>query len=340
MLLTGFCLGCLSILFMIVARDFRSLPVAKVFLLLLLATIIFSLRDVVPSAWRGLVEDVYTCIPAIFWVLCQLGFARKTNLVSIWSFLALYSSVVPALVRAYGVDGSSTGSVYVYFWQLPQLAEYAVMLNGLWIVVSCWKDDLIESRRRMRGFLLVSVGVTSFWTTISMNTGYSTLIDLSAFISVTALVAAYLLLKGREGALFGAMQGITPSETPLERDDLAEEPSVEKTDADVLAQNLIDLMGSGYFRTEKLTLRKLSQELDQAEHKVRAMINQTFGFRNFNDYINCLRIAEASERLLNEKETPIQNIALDVGYRTLSSFNRAFKDTHSLTPSAYRSKDK
>jgi len=58
-------------------------------------------------------------------------------------------------------------------------------------------------------------------------------------------------------------------------------------------------------------------------------------YRNFNDYINHLRIAEAGERLIAEPETPVINIALVVGYRTLSSFNRAFKELFDQFPTAY-----
>ena len=37
-----------------------------------------------------------------------------------------------------------------------------------------------------------------------------------------------------------------------------------------------------------------------------------------------------------EPDTPIQNIALDVGYRTLSSFNRAFKEITDQTPTTFK----
>ena len=44
----------------------------------------------------------------------------------------------------------------------------------------------------------------------------------------------------------------------------------------------------------------------------------------------------AAERLRNEPDTPVLNISLDVGYRTLSSFNRAFRDIQNATPTEYR----
>jgi len=54
------------------------------------------------------------------------------------------------------------------------------------------------------------------------------------------------------------------------------------------------------------------------------------------DILNQLRIAEASTRLRGEPETPVLNIALDVGYRNISSFNRTFKDMVKLTPTEFR----
>lgn len=72
------------------------------------------------------------------------------------------------------------------------------------------------------------------------------------------------------------------------------------------------------------------------EYKIRGVINKELGYRNFNEFINEYRIAEAAQRLISEPDTPISNIALDVGYRTLSSFNRAFRKEKDTTPTAYR----
>ena len=95
-------------------------------------------------------------------------------------------------------------------------------------------------------------------------------------------------------------------------------------------------MDEGFYCTEHLTLKKLSEQLSLPEHKTRELINQELGYRNFNDYINKLRIADAKIRLLDDLDTPVLNIALDVGYRNISSFNRAFKDITQQTPTEYR----
>jgi len=117
------------------------------------------------------------------------------------------------------------------------------------------------------------------------------------------------------------------SSTPLEQINTRQNLDIVK---------LQDLMKKGFYRTERLTLKKLSLELGLPEYKTRALVNNILGYRNFNDYVNHLRIAEAGHRLRTETDTPILNIALDAGYRTLSSFNRAFKDILKQTPTAYR----
>jgi AraC-like DNA-binding protein len=62
------------------------------------------------------------------------------------------------------------------------------------------------------------------------------------------------------------------------------------------------------------------------------------GYRNFSDFLNSYRIREATGRLADpeQKQLPVLTIAMDAGFRSLSSFNKAFKDTHGVTPTAWR----
>lgn len=337
LLLTGFSLGCAAVIFLIVARDFGHLSVARVFLALLVAASAFLLNNVIDQEWRWLTSDIMTMLPALFWLLCQLAFSRRPQLLSIWSGLAFYSFIAPAFSRPFEGSNELSGWLYLWGWQLPRLSEYVVILHGMWVVVANWSDDLVEPRRKLRGALLGIVGVAALWVTVSLNTGYGSIACLPIVVGVAALVVASLLLKGRKGVLLGL------SMPPEEGDDSrSAEPVVEEvvegkeTIFDDEGRKLQQIMDEGFYRTEKLTLKKLSEKIDLPEYKTRALINQKLGYRNFNDYINQLRIAEAGERLVSEPETPILNIALDVGYRTLSSFNRAFKEILEQPPTAYR----
>lgn len=336
LILTGFGLGCMAVLFTIILKDFGRLPVARVFLALLIAASAFLLNGVVPKDWRWLTSDIMTMLPAIFWLLCQLAFSRRPQFKSLWSLVALYSFVAPALGRPFGASNELSGFLYLYAWKLPTYAEYIVILHGMWVVVANWSDDLIESRRKLRGALLSIVGLSALFVTGSLNTGHSLSWLLPAVVGLAAIIVSNLLLKGRKGVLLGpqAKETVVAEVSPASHITEPQEKHIRELEENT--RKLREIMDKGFYRTEKLTLSMLSKEIGLPEYRTRALINESMDYRNFNDYINQLRIAEAGKRLIAEPNTPILNIALDVGYRTLSSFNRAFKEIYNQSPTNYR----
>ncbi|MBE1298528.1 MAG: helix-turn-helix domain-containing protein [Alteromonadaceae bacterium] len=326
MLLTGFSLGLLSILVVIISRDFYKVPAARVLLVLLVATAGFLLHRIIPTGWTWFTASLTGALPALFWLLCQYVFSRRPEVKSVWGALALYSFIAPIIARIFSV--SEPGYLYLIAKQIPIYVEYVIMLHGIWVVIINWSDDLLDSRRKLRGAFLAAVGISLIWATWILNFGYGERNWLPAVISVAAFIVATILLKGSKGVLPDTVSTV---EKPVLDD---EHKRLSAQDGE--ATKLTEIMNSGFYRTEKLTLAMLAQKMELPEYKTRSLINQTLGYRNFNDYINQLRIADASERLVSDPEAPILNIALDVGYRTLSSFNRAFKEIHSLSPTDYR----
>ncbi|SDW27864.1 helix-turn-helix domain-containing protein [Marinobacter mobilis] len=341
LILTGFGLACLLQLFVISLRDFRHLLVGRVFLLVLVASAAYLVNPMVAPEWRWLTSDIQTALPGLFWLMCQLIFAPRPNWKSIWGAMALYSFVAPALARPLTASGQLSEIGLFFGWELGRYFEYVVVLHGLSYVVRHWRDDLVETRRKARlGFLLVIGGAVGV-ATVSLNLGLYHESVRGVVTSVAAFVTLFCLVRSREGIMELAV-----SESPAERRSENDEP--EPADAKGLSdgselgardddeRRLADAMAAGFYRTEKLTLKKLSDATAIPEYRLRKVINQTLGYRNFNDYINQLRVADAAERLLNELEVPVLNISLDVGYRTLSSFNRAFRDIMNTTPTEFR----
>ena len=60
--------------------------------------------------------------------------------------------------------------------------------------------------------------------------------------------------------------------------------------------------------------------------------------KNFFDYINSYRVAEAKEKIAKEPAQTLLQIAYAVGFNSKNSFNSAFKKHVGMTPSAYRKK--
>lgn len=85
---------------------------------------------------------------------------------------------------------------------------------------------------------------------------------------------------------------------------------------------------------EQITLNEVSEKLHLSKYYISHMINNKLK-QNFSEYINNLRIAEACN-LLRKTDAKIADISEDVGFGTIRSFNRAFKQIIGVSPVAYR----
>ena len=92
------------------------------------------------------------------------------------------------------------------------------------------------------------------------------------------------------------------------------------------------------YRIDDPTLGLLALKLAVLEHRLRRAINRHLGHRNFNAYINGLRLAEARAALADpaRRATSVLEIALEAGFASIGPFNRAFKAASGMTPTDYR----
>jgi AraC-like DNA-binding protein len=85
-------------------------------------------------------------------------------------------------------------------------------------------------------------------------------------------------------------------------------------------------------------LAALAGRLGAPEYRLRRLINQRLGHRNFSAFLNGYRLDEAIAALEDpsQAEVPILTIALDAGFQSVSVFNRAFKVRTGVTPTEFR----
>lgn len=82
--------------------------------------------------------------------------------------------------------------------------------------------------------------------------------------------------------------------------------------------------------------RALAERLETKEHRVSALVNAHYK-QSVSELLNTYRLQEARTRLAGER-TPITVIAFEVGFASLSTFNRVFKEDTGLSPTEYREK--
>jgi AraC-like DNA-binding protein len=169
-----------------------------------------------------------------------------------------------------------------------------------------------------------------------VGSGGGGLSDGAAFTDVVLLLVLTTLIAGR--LLVPRAQSLWDEPTPLPVPATATAPAVDPQDERV-AQALAAFMGAerGYAQ-EGLSLAGLAERLGTPEYRLRRVINQHLGHRNFNAYVNGLRLSEAKRRLADpaERALPVLSIALDVGFGSIGPFNRAFKADTGLTPTEFR----
>jgi len=93
------------------------------------------------------------------------------------------------------------------------------------------------------------------------------------------------------------------------------------------------------YKNPKLTLSHVAKELHTNSRMISATVNTGFDM-NFNDFINHYRI-EAVKQKLNSGEhlkNTLLGIALDCGFNSKATFNRAFKKSTTLSPKEYLEK--
>ncbi len=241
----------------------------------------------------------------------------------------------------------SIGAVsYMY---LVALANGHQAASGLFVTVTglklaivthlafvSWHDlanDLVHSRRQFRAVIIALTTVTGAIVLMAelyfQNGGFN--IYLQTLQTMTlVLVAVFCLWKisAKQDLLLQFDAGFphstgSPELSPLDRHDI---------DA------LNALVAAGMFVEPRLTVTKLSSRLNIPEYRLRKLINQYLGYRNFGDFLNSHRIKMACSRLADETErnTPIFTIATSVGFQSLAPFNRAFQAYENTTPTEYR----
>lgn len=226
-------------------------------------------------------------------------------------------------------------------WLFHNFITVGLMFHVLVIVVRSWSSDLVERRRLIVTPLyifasLYSIGV-AFVQTMELFTFAPRQPSLFAAFTLLGSSLLGIIVFGQAGPeLFGQAKSAHPN-SQSRNEPVAPLTSAEKS----LAAQLDRLMRvERLYRTPNLRISFLAQQLRVPEHRLRHLLNQGLGYRNFNAFVGQWRINEARDALADPEQAPvpISTIAIDSGFQSLAPFNRAFKRETGLTPTEFRAK--
>lgn len=237
----------------------------------------------------------------------------------------------------------SPHDVSPHFWMAHQTLEFAVYGYAVWLAVGGWRNDLVEDRRAIRGPLVAVITVYGLlqgvFETISFFAPRPASYPVWEALALAAvsLGVPLFILQTRWDRLARTPAAAAPG-TDVPAAGVEVETSLSVADRLELKRVLDLVDGAGAFREEGLTIGVLAERVQVPEHRLRRLINQGLGYRNYSAFLNDRRIAAAKAALSDpaQARTPVLTLALDLGYGSVGPFNRAFKEATGLTPSAFR----
>ncbi|MFT6408350.1 MAG: AraC-like DNA-binding protein [Arenicella sp.] len=220
-------------------------------------------------------------------------------------------------------------SDYSFAQSITAAIKLAMVAGAIHIVMRGRKHDLIPQRASLRLFLVGSIA----WSTMPLL-----LVQLFSIPYIS--VAAYLIV---DGAIFFNASAILIAFIKLNPDFELVRPPTSPGQAPVdsdIAYLLERMTTERLYADHSLRLKTLADKIGWSESKLRQKVNQDLGYRNFNQFISRFRLDEAYETLLEQADKAVLVVALDVGFRSISSFNSVFKAHSGMSPTQYRQANK
>ncbi|WP_232375683.1 helix-turn-helix domain-containing protein [Mesorhizobium comanense] len=279
--------------------------------------------------------------PVVFWLWARVvfddDFVFRPWHAGVWA-----AAVGLGLTVSYASIG---GSAATAINRALMLANLGFGMLAIMQTIASWRMDLVAGRRRLR--VAVLMGTLAY---IAANSAA----NLSSVAALTWSSPARNLANALGLCLLAALAGWTLFRTAPPVRTLALEPAIGSANRlssaavrndgraaiePALLGRLERLMTvERAYRREGLTIGSLAALMRLPEYRLRQVINEGLGFRNFNAFLNHYRIDEAKTALADDsqKDVPVLTIAMDAGFQSLGPFNRAFKADTGLTPSEFR----
>jgi AraC-like DNA-binding protein len=317
-------------------RDARHIPAARYGALLVICGAAYLVESAPPlvydnSAWLAPLRVLSISTAAVFllWSTATFDDSFRPSWQAWLPFVAMVALVTWAMT-------SNSGPA----WRAVQIAELTLVALGVWRAVSGTSADLVEGRRRFRVVLALGAGIFMGGFTIIAAITSAPVHGLGSTIgaaTVLALgIASALVRLGARAQSAPAADHREATQAPGMPAEPAGPPDGEERAVLDRLLHLIEV--ERIYRQEGLGIAALAERLRVPEYRLRRLINQRLGHRNFNSFINGYRLAEAMSALSDpdQAQVSVLTIALDAGFQSIGPFNRAFKAKTGLTPTDFR----
>lgn len=210
----------------------------------------------------------------------------------------------------------------------------AATLGFLWL-----QRDLFNGLRqglggRERYWLVLTLIITNIGIVVTMLLrawGTIPQVESDALFVIMGLAALYLASSSLF-RVYPTVIDLTPEPRVLRP---SSEPVALNAEEEMLLARVRELVDvQKIYHEQSFGRGALARELECSESQLSRVINYGYG-KSLPRLLNERRVADA-QRMLADPAIPVQVIAFEVGFNSLASFNRVFKEITGQTPSSFR----
>lgn len=280
-----------------------------------------------------------------YWLLARAMF-REKNPFSIHHVLLAASVGVLVMMRQ--------GYLFVdNFWQFTPyvdqvftgiLREITMMLSSLVLLMGIWEG--------CRGF--TQANQTQKAQRLTFLGTFVSAIVLSKIVQVTHADSPdviALFIAGVTVCVMGMSQlliiwihktqlhlQVTEQGQEQARTAANEDPKCIELDHALARQIQTLIIRQQQFLQANLKVADIARALDVSEYRISRVLKHHFQAKNFNQFVNALRIQHAQKLLADpdNQKWPVLVVGLESGFASVGPFTRAFKQFTGVTPNQYR----
>jgi AraC-like DNA-binding protein len=338
--LRGGAAGLFLMIALVQLRDRRltKTTILRPALLLGAAAFAISSAPTFPSLrwWSAPVRFLSSGAPVLVWLWARAAFDDDFKVRSwhgaLWAIVGLVGVAPPVLARTGAprladITGESLSLLSLLFAALAGAQA-----------LTTWRADLMAGRRRLR--VAVLIGTCVYMVALAAvdvmpKLGAGSIASLPTNLASALGLCALAALSG--WSLLRSVD-LQPARSDTDRHTRAASEAVPVIDQTQLERLQQMMSVERAYRQEGLTIAALAGKLELPEYRLRQLINEGLGYRNFNAFLNHYRIEDARTALTDpsQKDVPVLTIAMDAGFQSIGPFNRAFKADTGLTPTEFR----
>lgn len=223
-----------------------------------------------------------------------------------------------------------------FFFNFEILYWLSAMAGTLCLLAIWARRDMFSLLRRMKGgrerywlvITLIIANVLGVAVTLLRSVGYLHVEGADAMMVLLGIAFCYLAMT----TLFR----VYPQ--PIQLDDVPRTTALSLTPEEKqIAERIKQLLELDKLYHEPTFSRAdLAREVGVSESILSKIVNTAFG-KSFPSLVSAHRVEDA-KRMLTDSSIPIQVIAFEVGFNSLASFNRVFKEVTGEAPSVFRAR--